>query len=137
MKLQCPVEGCKHIAESPHGIAGHISGHIKRGEVPKGVKLKGVKIEETQKPEPSLSSAEIADTLLKRVVKAINDQDFVLQQLKEAKARAFRLEEELSKVTQEKDRILKIHNDLVKRGNGDEVSSAELLRLATAPVSKI
>ncbi len=72
-------------------------------------------VQPSPKPEPKTSSSasDIADALLVRVVKAIDDSDFKDGQLLAAKKNIARLEDEQRRLTDELSRILKIHNEQV------------------------
>ena len=78
-----------------------------------------------------LTSADIADALLKRVVEALNRYDNLLKEvteLKEYKSRAIEAEKALEKEKTEKERILKLHNEQVK--SRMMTSADDLVRLA-------
>lgn len=74
-----------------------------------------------EKPETvqPLTVANVADALLERVVEAVTNYDAILNEVKELrplKGQVTQLEVELKKISGEKDRLLKIHNDQAKRG---------------------
>ena len=85
-------------------------------------------------PEPAsdIVPADIADALLSRVVKYLHDYDSLLEdraKLKEMAREVSRLGNELKQVKIEKERLLKIHNDQVKRQSITSV--AELQEIAS------
>ncbi len=61
----------------------------------------------------STSASDIADALLVRVVKALDDSDFKDGQLLTSRKAIARLEDEQRRLTDELSRILKIHNEQV------------------------
>ena len=83
-------------------------------------------------PPPDIVPADIADALLSRVVKYLHDYDSLLEdraKLKEMAREASRLGNELKQVKIEKERLLKIHNDQVRRQSITSV--AELQEIAS------
>uniref|UniRef100_A0A6H1Z7I6 Uncharacterized protein n=1 Tax=viral metagenome TaxID=1070528 RepID=A0A6H1Z7I6_9ZZZZ len=83
-------------------------------------------------PPPDIVPADIADALLSRVVKYLHDYDSLLEdraKLKEMAREVSRLGNELKQVKIEKERLLKIHNDQVKRQSITSV--AELQEIAS------
>jgi len=64
--------------------------------------------------EKPLSVTDVADALLTRAVKAIDDSDFKDDQLRMAKKNIARLEDEQRRLANEVDRILKLHNEQVR-----------------------
>lgn len=73
----------------------------------------------------------IADSLLNRVIGYLRDYDTLItenRELHQYKDQVLDLEKQLRKVTGEKDRILKIHNEQSERGQF--TSSEEVLKLA-------
>ena len=137
--LKCPIATCSYQTVG-RGMGLHISGHKRRGELPMDAKVKGIRIEVTvsKEPEPipttppvheEVTSTSIADALLQQVVDAINSREANREQLKVAKARIVSLEADVARQTDEKLRILKIHNEQAKR---NEISTPEeLVRLAS------
>jgi len=89
---------------------------------------------ETEKPAetPILPTpAQIADSLLERVVEVLKDYDYLTSEVKELRAyrdRCTELERALAKETEEKERILKLHNEQIKRG--EFTTSEELVQLS-------
>lgn len=126
MVYKCPKAGCDFESPTHQGLAGHIAGHKKRGELPKG---KVHAYPEVKEAVPT--SYEIADDLLSRVVDAITASDLKDAQVKEAKKLMVNLEQEVRNLKAENARILKIHNEQVKRK--ELTSSDELIRLARQP----
>jgi len=78
-----------------------------------------------------LTAADIADSLLKRVVEALNDHDYLLAEVTELrgwKERALDAEKSLAAERSEKGRILRLHNEQVKSGR--LTSAKDLIKLA-------
>jgi len=78
-----------------------------------------------------LTTADIADALLKRVVEALNDHDNLLAEVTDLKgwqSRALEAEKSLARERGEKERILKLHNDQVKSGR--LTSAKDLIKMA-------
>ena len=135
--LKCPLATCSYQAVG-RAIGGHIAGHKRRGELPKDAEVKGIRVsvvEESKSSVPlvpaptEITSASVADALLQQVVDAINSREASREQLKVAKARIVSLEADVARATDEKLRILKIHNEQARR---NEISSPEeLVRLAS------
>lgn len=78
-----------------------------------------------------LTAADIADALLKRVVEALNDHDYLLKEVTDLKgwqSRALEAERSLARERGERERILKLHNEQVK--SGKLTSAKELIELA-------
>ena len=117
MKYKCKVPGCSYETDNRHGYAGHMKGHVNRGEaVKKGSReLPKAKLPE---PQPQLPSpSEIADALLNTAVDAINREQSLEEQLRVAKARIASLTEEIVRAEGERDRVIKIHDDQVREAN--------------------
>lgn len=131
---KCPVPGCTFKPKVTRAIGGHIAGHKRRGELPKeSITTSGPSRFEVAKPAPEVPNAgEIAEALLNRVVKIIADDELKDQVVKQLKSKVSSLEQDVEKVTQERDRILKLHNDQVK-GHAGLPTSDELLRMARQP----
>lgn len=136
--LKCPLATCSYQTKG-RAMGGHISGHKRRGELPKDAKVKGIRVSVVEEPKPAtpivasetVTSASVADALLQQVVDAINGREASIEQLKVAKARIVSLEADVTKATDEKLRILKIHNDQVRQGK--QIPTDELVRLASLP----
>ena len=78
-----------------------------------------------------LTTADIADALLKRVVEALNKHDNLLKEVTDLegwKERALEAEKNWSRERRERERILKIHNEQVKSGR--LTSTKDLIKLA-------
>lgn len=126
---KCNVPGCDFETSNPHSKAGHIGGHAKRGELPKKSKLPA-----PIKPPllPTLPTpVDVADALLKRVVTILTNNEKLQEEVTELKGyrtRVGELEGELKKANEDKDRILKLHNEQAKRGVLTD--SKTLLKLA-------
>ncbi|MBA7589231.1 hypothetical protein ES708_31312 [subsurface metagenome] len=78
-----------------------------------------------------LTTADIADALLKRVVEALNNYNNLLEEVTDLKgweSRALEAEKNWAREKRERERILKIHNDQVKSGR--LTSTKDLVKLA-------
>jgi len=120
-----------------------IGGWLKRWKAGKAI-APGTATEETTlsaiEETTPITPADIADALLSRVVNYLHDYDSLLEDrahLKEKTKEVSRLKNELGQVNAEKDRLLKIHNDQVKRhaltSVEDLVSLATGKEMSTAP----
>ncbi|MBA7588540.1 hypothetical protein ES708_30599 [subsurface metagenome] len=78
-----------------------------------------------------LTTADIADALLKRVVEVIENHDNLLEEVKALEgweSRALEAEKNWAREKRERERILKLHNDQVKEGT--LTSTKDLVKLA-------
>ncbi len=66
-----------------------------------------------EKETPTPTASDIADALLKRAVKAIDEGDYKDDQLRVAKKRIASLEQDNKKLAEEVTRILRLHNEQV------------------------
>ena len=110
----------KRARKIPIGSKGHPIKTTKPTELP---------MEEEEKVPPT--PATIADALLNRVIGYLRDYDTLIaenRELHQYKGQVLDLEKQLSKVINEKERILKIHNEQTKRN--DLTSSEEVLKLS-------
>ena len=129
MKYKCKVEGCNYETDSRQGIAGHTGGHVRRGELAK--KAAYTKVSERQ-PQPQLqppTPSEIATALLNTVVDVINKEQSLQEQLRAAKKMNVNLTESLARAEEERDRVIRIHDEQVKAANkhGTDLPSTEKL----------
>ncbi len=72
-------------------------------------------------PIPQLNgstSKDIAAELLKQTFQAVADHNSLLSEKNNWRDRALKAEESLKKATEEKDRVLRVHNEAVKQSNG-------------------
>lgn len=123
----------------PTGTAASNKNRWKRArKIPVGSKTHPIKttrpaespIEKEEEKVPPTPIA-IADSLLNRVIGYLRDYDTLItenRELHQYKDQVLDLEKQLRKVTGEKDRILKIHNEQSERGQF--TSSEEVLKLA-------
>lgn len=90
-----------------------------------------VKVETKVKPPELVTPDQIADALLRKVINWATEKEKYVKQLegmRELKKRVTTLEEQLKEVRGEKDRLLKIHNEQVQKGQ--YTSTEELRKLA-------
>ena len=117
----CPI--CGKIVEGP---TGSMARHVRWEH--KGVKVKV----ETRVKSPSLVTADdIADALLRKVMNWLSEKETYSEQIsrvKELRNTNVRLTEELRCIREERDRLLKIHNEHIVRNNN--ISTQELINLA-------
>ena len=114
--------------EVPVGTVNSWLGRFRKG---KKAEKRRVPVAVEVKVPVRLTTADIADALLKRVVEALNDHDYLLKEvtdLKDWKSRALEAERSLARERGERERILKLHNDQVKSGRF--TSTKDLIRLA-------
>jgi len=123
MTYRCPKVDCDFESPTKQGLAGHIAGHKKRGELPKE-RVHAYSGTKEVVPTPH----QIADALLLRVVDVIKAGDLKDAQIKSARKQIADLESDVKRLQVETDRLLKIHNEQAKRGV--LTSSDELIRLA-------
>lgn len=119
---RCKV--CGWETERHGSIGGHISGHVKRGEI----KLDSYRllpsrpsrlhVEQDEQPETSPSPEAIAAELLRAVVDRINESTNYVSQLDSLKLQILDLEVSFRKERDEKERVLKAHNECVRQSNG-------------------
>lgn len=124
MKYKCKVEGCNYQTDSKQGIGGHMASHIRRGEA---VKKGSRELVRTKLPKPEAgpvlgdliqpTPSEIAGALLNTVVDAIIREQSLEEQLRVAKRLNVSLTEQLSKAEEERDRVIRIHDEQVKSAN--------------------
>ncbi len=138
--FKCPLSTCS-FTSNRYGIAGHIWGHKSKGEIPRDKKIHAIRVSDSSKPPPppppipisteEVTSIAVAEALLEKVVDAITRIESVKEQLKVARARIITLEADVTRAEEERDRILKIHNEQIKRG--ELTTPDELIRLARTP----
>jgi len=114
--------------EVPLGTAYAWLGRFKRGK--KAEKRMAPVAVEVKVPV-RLTTADIADALLKRVVEALRNHENLLEEVTDLKgweSRALEAEKNWAREKRERERILKLHNDQVKEGA--LTSTKDLVKLA-------
>lgn len=121
MKIyQCKL--CPFTSENPRAMAPHYRKHHKGWRV---------KTETKVKPPELVTPDQIADALLKKVISWATEKETYVEQLKgmkELKNKAARLEGENKSLKDERDRLLKIHNEQTRRSSF--TSTEDLVKLA-------
>lgn len=140
---KCPI--CTFESTKYAAIGGHMKGHKKKGAVqPAGeggsasilqVKKRGpgrsrkVDVQSVILPNPEvLDPNEVAQILLKLVVDTINETKSHKNEVCRLKEEILDLELRLKKAVEERDRVVKVHNEFVRQNsNGQPVTIESIL----------
>lgn len=115
---------CGAECRNKYSYGGHMFAHKRKADAPK---------QNSPQFPSEITAEQVAAILLKKVAHAISNDDLQSQQIRDAMSRISKLEQKLAVVTQERDRVLKTHNDLVLENRRHQVELpevGELMRIA-------